>query len=338
MFNLGLDELLIIGILAAFFLDAKKIAQAFKWIRVTRYRLNNLQYDLEEKVDNYLNMSPDAPGKARIKEIKSQEKADKLPDFMKEASLGTDEASVNNKVSDDQVVDDIAVDDKLTGDKFINDQLGETPENQVKPQPSVGLPTLKITQQQAREMVQYRLNHWDEDDYEMANEGLQEELERLKLLSEAQVVAAYIAMPEEASLASFLEIHLLAGKKLLLPKVNGEELDFYLIENLDQMNQLKKGSFGILEPHEEFCTLYKESPEVFLVPGVAFGEHGERVGHGRGFYDRYLKNHPKAIKVGICFEKQVFNGYISQNSWDVPMDYIVSSHRTIQPTSKESQI
>lgn len=315
MFNLGLDELLIIGILAAFFLDAKKIAQAFKWIRVTRYRLNNLQYDLEEKVDNYLNMSPDSPGKARIKEIKSQETADKLPDFMKDTQISTEQK------------------DPQPASK--NDEAQEEPSKTEEPR---GLPTLKITQDQAREMVKYRLSHYDEDDYEIANEGVQEELENFKLLKEAQVIAAYIALPEEASLSDFLESHLLAGKQILLPKVNGEDLDFYLVESLEQLSQLRKGSFGILEPHEDFCTLYQESPDVFLVPGVAFGERGERVGHGRGFYDRYLKNHPNAIKVGICFEKQVFNGYISQNSWDVPMDYIVSSQRTLQPTSKESQI
>ena len=62
-------------------------------------------------------------------------------------------------------------------------------------------------------------------------------------------------------------------------------------------------------------------PDLIIVPGVGFSPRGERLGHGKGFYDRLLAEAP-AIKVGICFELQLFDR-LSTQPHDIPMDKLL---------------
>ena len=62
-------------------------------------------------------------------------------------------------------------------------------------------------------------------------------------------------------------------------------------------------------------------PDLIIVPGVGFSPRGERLGHGKGFYDRLLAETP-AIKVGICFELQLFDRLATQPH-DIPMDKLL---------------
>lgn len=74
-----------------------------------------------------------------------------------------------------------------------------------------------------------------------------------------------------------------------------------------------------------------ESPEVIpgviLVPGLAFTERGERLGRGRGYYDKYL-SHYHGIKIGICFSGQL-EEVLPTEKHDVGLDYIVTDKKII---------
>jgi 5-formyltetrahydrofolate cyclo-ligase len=68
-------------------------------------------------------------------------------------------------------------------------------------------------------------------------------------------------------------------------------------------------------------------PEIQLVPGLAFGKDGSRLGKGKGYYDRYLAKHP-CIKIGLCFELQLFETLPSEKH-DQKMDYVVTESQLI---------
>lgn len=90
------------------------------------------------------------------------------------------------------------------------------------------------------------------------------------------------------------------GKKVALPKVDGDEMDFYPVESL---TDVKPGYFGILEP---VTTKKVEVNQGFMtVPGVAFTKEGYRMGYGKGFYDRYLERFPKIYTCGLAYECQL---------------------------------
>ena len=69
------------------------------------------------------------------------------------------------------------------------------------------------------------------------------------------------------------------------------------------------------------------TPEVILVPGLAFSEKGERLGRGKGFYDKYLSQY-RGIKIGICFSEQLIENLPSEKH-DETLDYIVTDERII---------
>ena len=105
----------------------------------------------------------------------------------------------------------------------------------------------------------------------------------------AQVVLGFVNYDSEISTKEILEETLLKGKKLFLPKIEGDVMIFYLVESLDDLTE---GYKGIPEPKGDTQVFdyeyYKDSRILILVPGVAFDIYGNRMGYGKGFYDRFL--------------------------------------------------
>lgn len=103
---------------------------------------------------------------------------------------------------------------------------------------------------------------------------------------------------------------------MVLPVVTGDELE---LRRYSGKTDLKKGSFGIDEPTGEIVTDFS-SIDVAIIPGVGFDKYGNRLGRGKGYYDRLL---PKlqSYNIGVCFSFQVLPE-IPTESFDRPMDEV----------------
>ena len=62
------------------------------------------------------------------------------------------------------------------------------------------------------------------------------------------------------------------------------------------------------------------------MPGIVFDKEGRRIGYGLGYYDKFLKKTPKAVKIGLAFDFQVVD-QIPREMHDVPVDVIVTEER-----------
>jgi 5-formyltetrahydrofolate cyclo-ligase len=109
------------------------------------------------------------------------------------------------------------------------------------------------------------------------------------------------------------------GKRVLLPKVVGEELELRIYTP----GSLQPGAYNIMEPTGEVFSVdsYHEI-DFAVIPGVAFDRHGARLGRGKGYYDRLLSLMPNAYKIGICFPFQML-GHLPSESHDVPMNEVL---------------
>lgn len=149
--------------------------------------------------------------------------------------------------------------------------------------------------------------------------GIFEQVERLPQFQKAHTILLYWSMDDEVATHDFVE-RWYREKTLLLPCVEGDDLR---LRQYTGAACLQAGpQFGIGEPTGPLFTRLDEV-EMIVVPGVAFDPAGNRMGRGRGFYDRLLKATPHAYKVGVAFRFQMFP-IIPMESFDVPMDCVVT--------------
>lgn len=134
---------------------------------------------------------------------------------------------------------------------------------------------------------------------------------------DANVIACYCSLKDEVCLDELITDAWKNKKIVVVPKVNGNEMEFYEIKN---MNDLEIQSFGIREPKHDF-TFDKHKIDLFFVPGVAFDMSGNRMGFGKGYYDRYLVD-LDAYKIGICFREQL-DDHIPTDEFDIKMNEII---------------
>lgn len=139
----------------------------------------------------------------------------------------------------------------------------------------------------------------------------------LDAIKSAKVVALYASLPDEA--ASDEAINALATqKRVVLPRVAGDDMDFYPYDP----TAMEIGSFGISEPQTEVA-IDPSKIDVIIVPGVAFTLSGVRCGRGKGYYDKYLsRNGFRAIKIGVCYKEQLAEE-IPNEPHDILMDCVI---------------
>lgn len=116
------------------------------------------------------------------------------------------------------------------------------------------------------------------------------------------------------------------GKQVVIPYCVGNELELFRLADL---KELAEGTWGILEPKKELRSraekqVAPEELDLLAVPGVAFDRRGSRVGYGRGYFDRLLRQlRGDAWSVGLAFECQLFD-QVPMDEHDVPLDMIVT--------------
>lgn len=142
------------------------------------------------------------------------------------------------------------------------------------------------------------------------------QIEQLQQFADAEDVAVYWSLNDEIDTHRFIE-KWFKQKRIWLPVVVGDDLIFRQFEGTDKMSA---GAFGILEPMGQQLDNVSQI-SLIIVPGVAFDLQNNRMGRGRGFYDRLLAN-SKAFKIGTAYSCQIFS-QIPTKETDIPMDLVV---------------
>lgn len=171
---------------------------------------------------------------------------------------------------------------------------------------------------EARRRMKAQKSLLDDAERQTAAQAVFDALERTAAFMMASNILMYHSLPDELSTHAFLDKwH--TRKHFFLPRVNGVNLD---ILPYDQ-SHLHLGAFAIEEPDgDDVCSI--DDIEMVVVPGVAYDHAGNRVGRGKGFYDRLL-NDTKAIKMGVAYDFQMVDELESEPH-DVRVDYVVTDH------------
>ena len=156
--------------------------------------------------------------------------------------------------------------------------------------------------------------------------------EKLLNLSEvkvAKLIGIYMSFSSEVDTKDLIEQLLMLGKNIVIPRIyNNIEMEFYKVNSINDLKN--KNILGILEPeNNKENKASKDDIDLMIIPGICFDLEKNRVGLGKGYYDRYLKN-SNIKKIGICFDEQLLTGdTIDTNKYDIKMDKIVTNKRII---------
>lgn len=136
----------------------------------------------------------------------------------------------------------------------------------------------------------------------------------------ANTILLYYSLADEVATHDFIRkwSH---KKRILLPVVTDSDIE---LRAYSSSTEMETGAFGIEEPTgEAFCNF--EEIDLAVIPGVAFDKQGNRLGRGKGYYDRLLPKLSAAYKIGICFPFQLVE-CVPTEAFDIRMDIIITTN------------
>jgi len=145
----------------------------------------------------------------------------------------------------------------------------------------------------------------------------------------ASTVGAYFPIGSEVRTQHIISTALNNQKVVLLPKTGSDKITFFRISQADyNENNLVEGRFRILEPPGPSCDVH-ETIDLLIVPGVGFDKYGYRIGYGKGYYDRFIKENDFSFSIGLGFEFQVLDSRLPHSGFDQRLDAIATERNML---------
>ncbi len=194
-----------------------------------------------------------------------------------------------------------------------------------------------------------------------ASRAIWDKLRALPEFAFAEKIFFFVSFDNEVNTHGMIKESLRMGKRVFVPKVLSREKGMIPVEILNFERDLAPGVYGILEPrltngYEKGAYTRKAHAEngqalntkdgirqeeihfdMIIVPGVIFDLKGNRIGHGAGYYDRFLSGASAAssLKIGIAHDWQLVDS-LSPEAYDVPVDAVITDKREVWTVGKRA--
>lgn len=180
--------------------------------------------------------------------------------------------------------------------------------------------SLNEQKRKLREEIRLRKIKFSKEELKRRSESICLQLLNIEKVQKANTIFLYYSMSDEVDTHELVKLLFAQGKTILLPRVI-DDSHLNLIPFNGEDNLAEAGSYHILEPIGKPYNNY-DTIDLAIVPGMAFDEEGNRLGHGKAYYDRVLKLMPKAYKIGVCFKFQMVKK-LPAGHHDIPMNRII---------------
>lgn len=183
-----------------------------------------------------------------------------------------------------------------------------------------------MKKEEARRRIKAQKSLLDNQERLIAASRVFERLEQTAAFIMAENILMYHSLPDELSTLEFIDKwH--GRKHFFLPRVNGVNLEILPYDR----SKLRLGAFQIEEPDgDDVCDINRI--ELIVVPGVAYDRSGNRVGRGKGYYDRLLAD-TRATKIGVGYDFQLVDELESE-SHDIKVDMVITDNGIVTITRK----
>ena len=172
----------------------------------------------------------------------------------------------------------------------------------------------------------------DEEDWETRSETIINELKKIPEFIASDVIHCFVSMNDrkEVNTHSLLNDLISSGKKVIVPVTDFETGELKHSE-LKSFQDLKENKWGVLEP-DEIHPPTKEM-DMILVPLLAVDKDFNRLGYGKGFYDRFLKKE-NAVKVGLLFDDFLID-QIPVENFDEKLDILITEKMILRRNNRD---
>lgn len=172
----------------------------------------------------------------------------------------------------------------------------------------------------------------NEEDWQIRSETIINELKKIPEFITSDIIHCFVSMNDrkEVNTHSLLDDLISSGTKVIVPVTDFETGELKHSE-LKSFKDLKKNKWGVLEPNE----IYPQTKEIglILVPLLAADNEFNRLGYGKGFYDRFLRKE-NAIKVGLLFDDFLID-QIPVENFDEKLDILITEKKTLRRNNSD---
>lgn len=146
--------------------------------------------------------------------------------------------------------------------------------------------------------------------------------------NDARAVLLFFPVASEPDISPLLADALAAGKLLALPRFDPAANDYVAARVIDPVRELATGPFQVREPVAACPAVPLNRLDLTLVPGLGFDARGQRLGRGKGHYDRLLAGFT-GMKIGVAFDFQIV-AEVPREPHDIALDAVVTPTRWIE--------
>lgn len=170
-----------------------------------------------------------------------------------------------------------------------------------------------------RQIIRERKRQYSSEQLEVLSLAVIGRLMAHPKVVDAHCILLYYSLPDEVNTHQLAETLREQGKQVLLPKVTGDGT--MEIRRYEGRQSMTEGDFHIMEPSGAIFTDYA-AIDLAIVPGMSFDAAGNRLGRGKGYYDRFFALAPALYKIGICFDFQKTD-HVPCETTDIAMDEVL---------------
>lgn len=146
---------------------------------------------------------------------------------------------------------------------------------------------------------------------------------------QANVIMLFLSMPDEPQMMNIIEHTLKLGKTVCVPHMR-EKFGVMDAAIITGQQGLVRGRFNLLVPDPTDLKLVDPGLiDVIIVPAVAYDYHGNRLGMGAGYYDRFIPVAPQAICIGAIWSSQIID-HVPVADYDKPVHYLLTEDEILQ--------
>jgi 5-formyltetrahydrofolate cyclo-ligase len=164
-------------------------------------------------------------------------------------------------------------------------------------------------------------------DRRAAADSIRARLIELEAVRAARAIFCFVSRGEEVDTHALIDALADGGRTVLIPRITPTGM---IAVEFPGWTALEPGVLGIPAPQSDRA--FAGCIDVVITPGVGFTATGDRLGMGRGYYDRWFAAHRYGLSIAICFECQLAPALPTTDS-DVRVDLIVTEQRILDTRS-----